>query len=119
MFLANENFPKPSVDTLRERGFQVKCICEESPGISDSEVVEIAIRHKLIILTFDKDYGELIFRHARNNPPSVIFFREKGNNPTFPGEVLIPILDKSIMNFENSFTVVETNSIRQRFYKKG
>jgi predicted nuclease of predicted toxin-antitoxin system len=117
MFLANENFPKPSVDILREHGYEVRCIYEVSPGISDFRVVDIAIEEKLVILTFDKDYGELIFRHARNNPPSVIFFREKGNDPIFPAEVLLPILEKSLMNFDNSFTVVETNSLRQRFYK--
>lgn len=67
-FLANENFPVPSVRTLRETGIEVKSISENSPGISDKEVIQIAQKEKLIILTFDKDYGELIFRHSIQFP---------------------------------------------------
>ncbi len=65
MFLANENFPKPSPLLLREKGFVVKSIQEDFPGISDPEVMKITTRENLIILTFDSDYGELIFKYAK------------------------------------------------------
>jgi hypothetical protein len=39
MFLANENFPRPCTILLRENGFNVKSIQEESPGITDPEVM--------------------------------------------------------------------------------
>ena len=74
MFLANENFPRPSVTLLRDNGFEVKSIQEEFPGISDDIVMNIASELNLIILTFDSDYGELIFKHKKNNPPSVVYF---------------------------------------------
>lgn len=77
MFLANENFPRPSTIILRENGFSVKSIQEDSPGISDDEIIKIALNSNLIILTFDRDYGELIFRYSKDNPPAVIFFRER------------------------------------------
>ena len=116
MFLANENFPKPSVFLLRDAGFTIKYIAEEFPGISDVEVIEHAVRGNLIILTYDKDYGELIFRYAKNNPPSVVFFREKGQDPMFAGQTLLTILGNQDVKLTGSFTVIETNSIRQRFY---
>ena len=118
MFLANENFPKPSVIILRNHGFIVKFISEDSPGISDNEVIELANKLSYIILTFDKDYGELIFRHSKEAPPAVIFFREKGNNPNFPGELLVSLLKSSSIEFSNAFSVIETNNIRQRFYHR-
>jgi predicted nuclease of predicted toxin-antitoxin system len=118
MFLANENFPRPSTIILRNNGFQVKSIQEEFAGINDEEVIRIAIELNLIILTFDSDYGELIFKYAKQNPPSVIFFREKGNSPDFAGTSLLTLLTKSSINFLDSFTVVEKNNLRQRFYKK-
>ena len=62
-FLANENFPFPSLEILRENGVEVKSIAEECPGISDTEVMRIAQKKNLAILTFDKDYGELIYKH--------------------------------------------------------
>lgn len=118
MFLANENFPRPSTIKLREKGFNVTSIQEISPGISDIEVMKIALEQNLIILTFDSDYGELIFRYAKDNPPSVVFFREKGNTPNFAGSALLSLLERKIINLSNAFTVIETNNIRQRFYNK-
>ena len=118
MFLANENFPRPSITLLRENGFEVKSIQEEFPGISDEIVIEIASNLNLVILTFDSDYGEIIFKHKRNNPPSVVYFRDKGYDPLFAGNLLIRILSEPNIEITNSFTVLEEYHIRQRFYRK-
>ena len=117
-FLANENFPRPSTLLLRDKGFDVKSIQEEFAGISDEEVIKIALELYLIILTFDRDYWELIFKYAVANPPSVIFFREKGGTPEFAGSALLKMLSTQDMSFSECFTVVEDKSVRQRFYKK-
>jgi len=118
MFLANENFPRPSTILLRENGIIVRSIQEEFPGISDLDVINIAIQQKLIILTFDSDYGEIIFRHANNNPPAVIYFREKGNQPEFAASSLLSVLSNPKIVLAGSFTVIEPSNIRQRFYQK-
>lgn len=60
-FLANENFPLPSVRLLRSAGHDVLSITEESPGISDDRILTRAVAEERIILTFDRDYGELIY----------------------------------------------------------
>lgn len=111
MYLANENFPAPSINFLRSKGLKVKSIQEESPGISDSEVILIAQ-----ILTFDSDYGEIIFRYSYLAPPTVIYFRNKGSAPLFAGNALFSLLQNPNFQVSNSFIVVEKNSIRQRFY---
>jgi len=72
----------------------------------------------LIILTFASDYGELIFKHAIDNPPSVVFFREKGNQPEFAASSLISLFANPGIELLGAFTVIEANNIRQRFYKK-
>ena len=118
MFLANENFPKPGILFLREKGYVVKSIQEDFPGINDEEVMRIATGLDYIILTFDSDYGELIFRYAKTNPPAVIYFREKGNTPYFAATTLMNLIENGQINFVNSFTVIEANNIRQRFYNK-
>lgn len=118
MFLANENFPKPSVDLLRASSIEVESIQERYPGIPDEEVLQKAIDSNLIILTFDKDYGEMIFRYGIRTPPAVIYFREKGQQPLFAGEILVTLLKSKSFHFENRFTVIEKGNIRQRFYKK-
>ncbi|MEO6723377.1 MAG: DUF5615 family PIN-like protein [Ferruginibacter sp.] len=118
IFLANENFPRPSTIILRNNGVSVKSIQEDSPGISDEEVISIALQQNLIILTFDRDYGELIFRYAKENPPSVIFFREKGATPEFAASSLLRLLTDTEIKLSGAFTVIDNTNIRQRFYNK-
>ena len=118
MFLANENFPRPSTIILRKNGFIITSIQEDYAGIADPEVMQIASDLDLIILTFDGDYGELIFKYAKDNPPAVVFFREKGNNPEFAASSLISVLANPGIVLSGAFTVIEANNIRQRFYKK-
>jgi len=118
MFLANENFPRPSTIILRENGFTVKSIQEDSPGITDDEVIKIALELNLIILTFDRDYGKIIFQHSKDNPPAVVFFREKGITPDFAGISLSNLLAGAKITLAGAFTVIEAKNIRQRFYKK-
>ena len=80
--------------------------------------MQIALDLDLIILTFDSDYGELIFKYAKDNPPAVVFFREKGNSPEFAATSLISLLAKSNIVLSGAFTVIEAGNVRQRFYKK-
>lgn len=117
MFLANENFPRPSIVLLRQAGIEIRSIQEEFQGITDEQVLQIAKDNNYIILTFDKDYGELVFRYSTGNPPAVIYFREKGQDPLFAGRVLLSMLQMTNTSFDNSFTVVEKDSVRQRFYR--
>lgn len=104
IFLANENFPFPSINLLRSKGF---------------EVISVAEKENLIILTFDKDYGELIFKYKSKRPPAVIFFRHKGKMPNFAGDVLIRLIDSKKIHFEKIFTVIENENVRQRRYLEG
>jgi len=115
-FLANENYPFPSIKILRAHGYDVKCIAEENFGITDVEVLDIAKNDDRIILTLDKDYGELIFRYKVNTPPAVVFYRYKGTDPEFAGTVLIDILNDPDISLTNVFTVIEQNNVRQRKY---
>lgn len=118
MFLANENLPRPSIQLLREKGYLVRSIQEELPGIDDEQVIELASSLNLIILTFDSDYGEIIFKYNRKNPPAVIYFREKGNDPLFAATMLLSLLSDPAISFSDSFTVIDEKNIRQRFYQK-
>ena len=116
VFLANENFPFPSISLLRVSGIQIISILETAPGISDQEVMNMAKKNNYIILTFDSDYGEMIFRYVDNDPPSIVYFRYKGLNPEFAGHRLKNLLTNDNMSFKNNFTVIEENYIRQRQY---
>ncbi len=61
--LANEIFPLASVKYLIGKGFDVVAIGIDFAGYEDTEVMDLAQKEQRIILTFDRDYGELIFKH--------------------------------------------------------
>ncbi|MBA7495487.1 hypothetical protein ES702_06074 [subsurface metagenome] len=60
--LADENIPIKAVKTLRRKNIDIIPVLEVSPSLSDRAVVDLANRQGRVIVTFDKDFGELIFR---------------------------------------------------------
>ncbi len=113
-FLANENFPLPSVRLLRQAGYDVAFVTEDSPGIEDTEVLTRAANEKWVILTFDRDYGELIYRFRLPSPTGVIYLRFCPHTSEEPATLLLNLLQIEGLQFEERFTVVERNQIRQR-----
>ncbi|HQU58895.1 MAG: DUF5615 family PIN-like protein [Phaeodactylibacter sp.] len=75
-FLANENFPLKSFRILQDKGYDIKHIGLELPSVTDEEVMAFAIEEGRAIITFDSDYGELVYKHGYK-PPGVIYLRWK------------------------------------------
>lgn len=114
-FLANENFSLASVLLLRKDGFDVTSISELNPGISDLEVLEMAMKESRIILTHDSDYGAIIFKLGLKPPEGVIYFRLDKFQPEEPALILMEAL-KTDLRMDNTLTVIDRSSIRQRNY---
>jgi predicted nuclease of predicted toxin-antitoxin system len=115
-FLANENFPDPSIVLLRADGHDVRSIREDHSGISDQQVIAFAQIEDRIILTFDKDYGELIFKDGIENPPAVLFLRYRGRDPKAAATLITEALVAGTV-IQGRFTVIEEEGIRQRIYQ--
>lgn len=115
-FLANENFPLTSILYLRSKGFDVSSIGTDNPGIQDSTVMRIAGKEERTILTFDRDYGELIFKYNFKPGKGVIYLRLDEYRPEEPGMIIEESINRKEFNFDNSLTVLDKNGIRQRKY---
>jgi predicted nuclease of predicted toxin-antitoxin system len=63
-FLADENFPRPALEALLKAGWDVVSIAEECPGVPDEDVAALCAAQERILLTFDKDFGELVFHRG-------------------------------------------------------
>ena len=113
-FLANENIPLPSIRLLRQAGYDITAIIEDSPGIPDTSVLARAADEQRIILTFDRDYGELIYRQRLRSPSGIIYLRFQPQTPTEPAEVLLNLFQRKDLEFQQRFTVVSRDQIRQR-----
>lgn len=114
--LANENIPAKSVHYLRGKGFDIISIGVDDPGISDAAVMTIAINQERIILTFDRDYGELIFRYNYKPASGVIYLRLDQYEPEEPGLIIEKIITNTEIDFTSALTVIDKNGIRQRRY---
>lgn len=66
-FVADENFDFAVVRQLRDNGFSVIAIAESFSSIPDTQVLQIAVDRKAVLLTEDKDFGELVHRLRMNH----------------------------------------------------
>jgi predicted nuclease of predicted toxin-antitoxin system len=64
-FLADESVDRQIVERLRAEGHSVPSVAEMEPGISDEVVLSHANRESVILLTADKDFGEMVYRLHR------------------------------------------------------
>lgn len=116
-FLANENFPPSSIKILRTNKHKVISINEEAKGSKDLQVLKIAQNEDMILLTFDKDYGELIYKYKEIPPAGIICFRFIPNSAEEPAEVLLNIIESKQISLIGKYTVIEKDKIRQRNLK--
>lgn len=114
--LANENFPIKSIHYLKRKGFDITSIGVDNPSIQDHVVMTIAIREARTILTFDRDYGELIFKHNYKPQKGVIYLRLNEYKSDEPGKIIEELINKKEFDFDNALTVLDKNGIRQRRY---
>ena len=114
--LANENFPLPGILLLRSLGYDITSIGEDYPGISDEYVMNIAITEQRIILTFDRDYGELIYKYNYKPPEGVIYLRLQLFEPSEPGALVHKLFEEYHIKTESTLTVFDGLMVRQRKY---
>ncbi len=112
-FLANENFPLDAVEALCQQGHDVIWIRTESPGISDPEVLSRAQAEDRILLTFDKDFGELAFRAKLPAASRIILFRISAPSSVVVAQKVIAVIALRD-DWAGHFSVVENDRIRMR-----
>lgn len=111
-FVADESIDFPVIEVLRENNFNVFSIAETTPSISDDEVLAIAYQKGIVLLTQDKDFGDLIFRdHHRHM--GVVLIRLTG----FPEENALIVLEAITTHQDElikAFTVIQERNTRIR-----
>ena len=109
--LANENFPGEAVIALRQLGHNVVWVRTDAPGSSDLEVLERAQAEDRIIVTFDKDFGELAFRRRLPALSGIILFRIQPSSPVYVARLALAALETRV-DWAGYFAVVQEDRIR-------
>ena len=109
--LANENFPGDAVVALRDRGHDVAWVRSDAPGSSDVEVLARAQAEDRILVTFDKDFGELAFRSGLPASTGVLLVRISAPSSSHIARVAVAALE-SRTDWAGHFAVIEDDRIR-------
>lgn len=117
-WLLNENFPQPSVLRLRTLGWDVVAISEDCPSIDDEIVMERARAEGRWLVTFDRDYGELVFKQGLPTPSLIVLLRVRSYLPQEPADWLLQLHATQEFH-EGYFHIFDGEAIRRRPFLVG
>lgn len=111
--LANENWPRPALLALREAGVDVQAVAETMPGATDLVVLQHAAQSGRWLLTFDRDYGELVFARRAPPPPAIVYLRQGSFALDWPAQAVLSLLSRADW-VQGQLVVVTGRALRRR-----
>lgn len=109
-FLADENIPLEVVKHLQQDGIDLVSQSIVAPGANDEQILSRMLQEKRVIITLDKDFGQLIFK-TRKQSNGVILLRVHPQSVEYLYSLLKKVLGLNI-KFNSSFCVVERHRVR-------
>jgi predicted nuclease of predicted toxin-antitoxin system len=114
MLLAlNENMPATVIAELRGRGHDVLSVKESMRGAKDVEILEKAQTELRLVVTQDKDFGELAYRRRLPADCGIILFRLSGTDPDADIRRMIEVIE-SRNDWNGQFGVATDDRVRMR-----
>jgi predicted nuclease of predicted toxin-antitoxin system len=113
-FVADESIDQEIVKRVREDGHTVSYVAEMDPGISDDDVLRLANKQSALLITADRDFGELVFRQ-RLATNGVLLIRLAGLSQSRRAEMVSSAIKKHVSEIPNAFSVVTPGTIRIRY----
>lgn len=110
-FLADESCDFNLVRALREAGYDVVCVSEIAPRAEDVVVIELAVRDERVLLTEDKDFGQLVFAHGKMMR-GVVLLRYPVSVRRRLSQEVIHLIKKHGRKLAGCFIVVEPGRVR-------
>ncbi|MBX9946001.1 MAG: DUF5615 family PIN-like protein [Reyranella sp.] len=112
-FLADENVARPIVEGLRAAGLDVESIGETKAGASDSQVVEAARQGGRVLVTEDRDFGEMIVRQKLDLRGVILLELARLSNAAAAARVR-EIVEAHMGKLDGNLLVVEPARVRLR-----
>jgi len=108
--LADENIPKKTVDLLKAQGVDVISVQESSSGLSDRDILDLAKAKGRIVVTFDKDFGQIIFKEKYKSQ-GLILLRFVPESPQQISKRILQLLATKI-RIEKNVVVIKEDSVK-------
>lgn len=110
-FLADESCDFSVVRALRASGHDVVAVAEISPRVDDKVVMDLAIRERRILLTEDKDFGQLVYADRRASG-GVLLLRFPAIARAALSKVVVKLVGEAGDRLIGRFVVVQPGRIR-------
>ena len=117
-FLADESCDFTVVRMLREAGHNVVAVSEITPRAEDPDVISLAVRERRILLTEDKDFGQLVFAHGQKSS-GVIFLRFPVRARKQIADEVVRLVTERGEKLAGSFITIQPGRIRISKMAKG
>ena len=111
--VADESIERQVVESLREQNHAIWYIADIDPGTSDDNVLAMANEHGAVLLTADKDFGELVYRQHRVTE-GVVLIRLAGQSQVQKAQIVVSAFKQHGTELSRAFTVITPNRIRIR-----
>lgn len=111
--VADESVDYSIVKKLRLNGFEVLAICESNPSLRDDEVLSIAVKYKAILITEDKDFGELVYRFNLGHC-GILLIRLIDFTSDEKATLVLKAVTQHYKRLKNIFSVLDKKRIRIR-----
>ena len=110
-FLADENCSQSVVSAYRDAGHDVALVRDIRPGTPDPNVLAMSVESGRILLTEDKDFGQLVFLFGQRTCGVVLFRFPEGTRHLMTQKAL-SFLDDYADRLENEFVTVTPEQVR-------
>ncbi len=111
--ILDENISGSVIRALRQRGHNIIAVKETMRSQSDEAILHAAQQEKRLVVTYDKDFGELAFRMKLPAECGIILLRLTGDSPEEDNIRIIEVIESGL-DFTGSFCVVTEERIRMR-----
>ncbi len=111
--VVDEGVDKPIVDALRSNGFVVDYFAESGAGTSDQEILAASSQAETLLLTCDKDFGELVHRQ-RMTTAGVVLIRLDGISAASKAEIVVRTMTGHGAEMAGKFSVISPGLLRIR-----
>ena len=109
--VADESVDANIMVSLRNEGYRIWSVSEENPSVSDDIVLSAAFRKSALLLTEDKDFGELAIRLKKPHC-GILLIRLSGLNSKEKASLVSSAIKLHFGEMKNSFSVLDRNRLR-------
>lgn len=112
-FFADESLDYLLVELLRKNGYEVLYAAEFMSAADDETILHTATENASILITKDKDFGEMVVRF-RKKTFGVILIRIAALNTVERCNYILSVIDQYQNDLPHSFIIIQEDKIRIR-----